>query len=66
MAKGCFQMKKSCAKSKKSGLFYKKSMLLEQVNIENVYLFCKDLPANPCLEIAVGGLCPPLNDKPQS
>jgi hypothetical protein len=36
--------------------------LLEQINIENVYLLCKDLPANPCHEIVAGGLCPPLSD----
>jgi hypothetical protein len=37
--------------------------LLEQINIENVHLLCKDLPANPCHEIVVGGICPPLSDK---
>jgi hypothetical protein len=30
------------------------------MNIENVYLLGKDLPANPCREIVAGGLCPPL------
>jgi hypothetical protein len=30
-----------------------------QINIENVYLLCKDLLANPCREIGAGGLCPP-------
>jgi hypothetical protein len=38
------------------------SALLEQINIENVHLLCKDLPANPCHEIVVGGLCQPLSD----
>jgi hypothetical protein len=32
------------------------------MNIENVHLLCRDLPANPCHEIVAGGLCPPLND----
>jgi hypothetical protein len=33
---------------------------LEQMNIENVHLLCKDLPANPCHEIvAYGGQSPP-------
>jgi hypothetical protein len=32
------------------------------MDIENIHPLCKDLPANPCHEIAVGGLCPPLND----
>jgi hypothetical protein len=32
------------------------------MNIENVYLLCKDLPANPCREIVAGGLCPPSSD----
>jgi hypothetical protein len=32
---------------------------LEQIDIENVYLLCKDLPANPCRGIGAGGLCPP-------
>jgi hypothetical protein len=36
--------------------------VLEQMNIENVHLLCKDLPANPCHEIVAGGLCPPLSD----
>ncbi len=35
---------------------------LEQLNIENVQLLCKDLSSNPCREIGVGGLCPPLSD----
>jgi ADP-heptose:LPS heptosyltransferase len=25
---------------------------IEQINIENVHLLCKDLPANPCREIS--------------
>jgi hypothetical protein len=32
------------------------------MNIENVHLLSKDLQANPCHEIGVGGLCPPLSD----
>jgi hypothetical protein len=32
------------------------------MNIENVHLLCKDLLANPCHEIVVGGLCLPLRD----
>ncbi len=51
--------------SMECGLFYP-AKALEQFTIENVYLLCKDLPVNPCLEIAVGGLCPPLNDESQS
>jgi hypothetical protein len=35
---------------------------LEHINIENVNMLCKDLLANPCHEIVVGGLCPPLSD----
>jgi hypothetical protein len=33
----------------------------EQINIEKVYLLCKDLLANPCREMLAGGLCPPLS-----
>ncbi len=39
-----------------------RDLVLEQINIENVHLLCKDLSSNPCSEIGVGGLCPPLSD----
>jgi hypothetical protein len=31
------------------------------MNFEKVYLLSKDLLANPCHEMLVGGLCPPLS-----
>jgi hypothetical protein len=31
--------------------------LIEHFNIENVYLPCKDLPANPCREIIARQTC---------
>jgi hypothetical protein len=41
---------------------FKRYMVLEQINIENVHLLRKNLPANPCGESVVGVLCPPLSD----
>jgi hypothetical protein len=32
------------------------------MNIENIHLLCKDLPANPCHEIVVGWLRQPSSD----
>jgi hypothetical protein len=34
----------------------------EQSNFEKVRLLCKDLLANNCREMLVGGLCPPLSN----
>ena len=34
---------------------------IEQFNFEKIKLLCKDLPANPCREMLVGGLCPPTS-----
>ena len=53
---------KNVAKSEFAGRyfllrFFKTAPLrLEQMNIENVHLLCKDLPANPCREIVAGEL----------
>jgi hypothetical protein len=33
------------------------------MNIENVYLFCKSLPAKLCREIGAGGLLSAVSDK---
>jgi hypothetical protein len=37
------------------------SVSLERTNSEKVYPLRKDLPANPCREMLVGGLCPPYS-----
>ncbi len=36
--------------------------MLEHLNFEKVERLCKDLLANLCREMIVGGLCPPLSD----
>jgi hypothetical protein len=36
---------------------FRSLIAIEQFNFENVTLLGKDLPANPCREIGVGGLC---------
>jgi hypothetical protein len=44
-----------------SALILRSGLSLEQFNFKKVELLCKDLLANPCREMLVGGLCPPLS-----